>query len=71
MEEFQKAIESGDFETEQIKRKELMELKQKDPTGPYKSEMNKADKAISLERENISALKGELIAWDKQKNETK
>ena len=70
MEEFQKAIESGDFETEQIKRKELMELKQKDPTGPYKSEMNKADKAISLERENISALKGELIAWDKQKNDS-
>ncbi len=66
--EFNQAVLDGDTETEIIKRKELIELKQKDPTAPYKREMKQADDAISLARKGISEYDQQLIDWVEDKN---
>ncbi len=66
--EFNQAVLEGDTETEIIKRKELIELKQKDPTIPYKREMKQADDSISLARKGISECDQQLIDWLEDKN---
>lgn len=68
--EFNQAVLEGDTETEIIKRKELIELKQKDPTIPYKREMKQADDSISLARKGISECDQQLIDWVEDKNKT-
>ncbi len=69
IDEINHAIEDEDYETEQIKRKELSDLKKRNPALRYDREILEADKTIKEMEDKIVATKKYLEKLDEIKNE--
>lgn len=69
LEEIIQAVYDGDLKTDEIKRKELKELKDRNPEIPYMKEMEEADALIAKAREGIAEWEEKLIVLDQLKND--
>lgn len=67
VEEINQAVDDEDYEKEQIKRRELSELKKRDPILQYNKEIDEADNKIEEMEYMISEAEAYLENWDKVK----